>query len=179
MINKKPSYVSDYEKVVLERERRIDILKLLSRKERLSILEILITSRNTHREQYWNHFVKTLVFVLVLLSLPYYLYEKEVVHAVFLSYFPIAPMLLSAFSIFAFKSEVARMHYLTMRVSSILESLSDAYSEEENMIEMFSEYWPFRKTNRYYFENYGILLLVITFIFSVAELIWFYKIFKL
>jgi hypothetical protein len=183
VVKQKYKYVSEYPEVRKEKENRKQALKKalssdeIERSEILQMLSLLLEQSRFQQAQYWNHFGKLLVLILILVALPQFI-RAGMLREEFLKLFPLIPMFFSVFAFFGLKGEEARLHYINMKISALEESLSIAYSESDSLVAIFTSIPLLKKTNRYYPENYGLILFVLTFIGGIAELIFYNNIFK-
>ena len=137
--------------------------------DKVDILKLLQQQREYQQTQYWSHFSKLLLINLILLALPHFI-NKTIVTTAFLHWSPIMPIVLSVFAFFGLKGELARLHYTTLRVTALFESISDALNERDEYIELFTRIPPLKATNRWYSENFGLILFVLIVACSIFEL---------
>ncbi|MDR3164418.1 MAG: hypothetical protein LBU13_02470 [Synergistaceae bacterium] len=175
--------VFEYGKVVEEKKNRIQSLKeeintaKICLSEVIDVLKILQQQREYQQTQYWGHYIKLFAINLILIALPHFI-NKDIVTDSFLHYSPLIPIILSTFAIFGLKGELARLHYTMLRVFVIEESLSEAFNEDDKKVDIFTNFSLLRNTNRWYAENYGLILFVLIALCGVVELIlydWIWK----
>ena len=115
---------------------------------------------------YWNLVFRAVFAIATLMTIPY-LFDVSAYYASYLPVFPIASVVLSAFSVLVLKAEGVRMAAIRKRMNVLLEGLSTAYKEID--ISFFEGGRLLRWTNRFSIANLILCMFFVLFVGGVCE----------
>jgi len=100
--------------------------------DRNEIIELIKLFHNDYiyrHTNYWSVVYKSMISILGLLSLPYFIYNK--VNYQILTLFPFVSFILCFFSLILLESEAARMDLSKTKMNDLLNTLSNNYPENQ------------------------------------------------